>query len=69
MKTLLYRTVAEMQKTETKNSKAKDVFDKVKTDIRYIVYIFVIIIDAVLFSSSVPVGVKYPPFRRCGLSM
>ena len=32
----LYRTVAEMQKTETKNSKAKDVFDKVKTDIRYI---------------------------------
>jgi hypothetical protein len=26
--------VAEMQKTETKNSKAKDVFEKVKTDIR-----------------------------------
>ena len=28
------RVVAEMQKTETRNSKAKDVFDKVKTDIR-----------------------------------
>ena len=28
------QAVAEMQKTETKNSKAKDVFDKVKTDIR-----------------------------------
>merc|ERR1719460_3175611 len=28
------KVVAEMQKTETKNSKAKDVFDKVKTDIR-----------------------------------
>ena len=26
--------VSEMQKTETKNSKAKDVFDKVKTDVR-----------------------------------
>ena len=28
------RVVSEMQKTETKNSKAKDVFDKVKTDVR-----------------------------------
>merc|ERR1719228_1976048 len=28
------KVVAEMQKTETKNSKAKDVFEKVKTDIR-----------------------------------
>jgi hypothetical protein len=28
------QVVAEMQKTETKNSKAKDVFEKVKTDIR-----------------------------------
>ena len=28
------RVVSEMQKTETKNSKAKDVFEKVKTDVR-----------------------------------
>ena len=28
------RVVSEMQKTETRNSKAKDVFDKVKTDVR-----------------------------------
>merc|ERR1712241_1141072 len=28
------RVVSDMQKTETKNSKAKDVFDKVKTDVR-----------------------------------
>merc|ERR1712061_733190 len=28
------KVVSEMQKTETKNSKAKDVFDKVKTDVR-----------------------------------
>jgi structural maintenance of chromosome 3 (chondroitin sulfate proteoglycan 6) len=26
--------VSEMQKTETKNSKAKDIFEKVKTDVR-----------------------------------
>jgi hypothetical protein len=31
---LRLQVVAEMQKTETKNSKAKDVFEKVKTDIR-----------------------------------
>jgi structural maintenance of chromosome 3 (chondroitin sulfate proteoglycan 6) len=30
------RVVSEMQKTETKNSKAKDVFDKVKTDVRLV---------------------------------
>merc|ERR1719259_1357368 len=28
------RIVSDMQKTETKNSKAKDVFEKVKTDVR-----------------------------------
>ena len=28
------KVVSEMQKMETKNSKAKDVFDKVKTDVR-----------------------------------
>ena len=28
------QVVSEMQKTETKNSKAKDIFEKVKTDVR-----------------------------------
>ena len=28
------KVVSEMQRTETRNSKAKDVFDKVKTDVR-----------------------------------
>ena len=28
------KVVSEMQKTETKNSRAKDVLDKVKTDVR-----------------------------------
>ena len=29
-----FQVVSEMQKTETKNSKAKDIFEKVKTDVR-----------------------------------
>ncbi len=31
---LFSKVVSEMQKTETKNSKAKDIFEKVKTDVR-----------------------------------
>ena len=34
IETDINKVVSEMQKTETKNSKAKDVFEKVKTDVR-----------------------------------